>query len=357
MFASLLATLPLFAFTSVDLPVQPRIVGGQESPSCHFPGAVLISKERRRLCTGTLVHPKIVTTAGHCVNGEVVFGFGERGQYKKINGSCKESPEHTDMAYCLLEEEVNDVPIVPILMGCELDALQKDHLVTLVGFGDSADANGDGGIKRQVQTPIHAAIGEGGVAGEEILLGHAEKGSCNGDSGGPAYIDLRQIPGFKDRQGAGWRVFGATSRKGPGGGNCASTTVYGVLARMVPWIEKDSGIDITPCHDADGTWNPGSQCQGGSDPKAGGEWPQCEAGEPSGQSKTCEGRGKGTQTPAPKDDPPKTKTPPKQKGKEGSSQDKSEKPEKSRDSGCSLTDSPHTGWLSLLLFGLVRRRR
>lgn len=349
MFASLSATLTFVALTLTDVPVQPRIVGGQESPSCHFPSTVLISKDRRQLCTGTLVHPKIVTTAGHCVHGDVVFGFGERGQDNRVSGSCKESTEHTDLAYCLLDKEVTGVPIVPILMGCELQALKKAIPVTLVGYGNSADESGDGGIKRQVQTPIHAAMGEGGVSSEEILLGHADKGSCNGDSGGPAYIDLRQVPGFEDRQGAGWRVFGATSRKGPGGGNCASTTVYGVLAEMVPWIEKDSGIDITPCHDADGTWNPGPECVSGPDPKAGGEWPRCEAGSASIQSKTCEGRSTDSE---PTQEPPKVSTP---SGKD-STQDDNKKPEPPKDSGCSLTGSPYAGGLALGLLLFVRRR-
>jgi MYXO-CTERM domain-containing protein len=30
----------------------------------------------------------------------------------------------------------------------------------------------------------------------------------------------------------------------------------------VPWIEENSGVDITPCHDVDGTWNPTPACQG-----------------------------------------------------------------------------------------------
>lgn len=270
-----------------SVPADLRIVGGELSKTCSFPSAVQIKRGGRMHCTGTLVHPEIVTTAQHCLGRSLTATFGERGEHKSIPLTCKSFRGGGDMAYCKLSEPVNDVPIVPILMGCELEALQKGVDIALVGFGNSSNNAGDGGVKREVITPIHAPIGEGGVGDVEILLGHSKKGSCNGDSGGPAYIDLRTVDGFKDKPGAGWRSFGITSRKGPGGGNCASTTVYGVTAKIVEWIEKDSGIDVTPCFDADGTWSPGPDCGGFPDPQAGGSWPACDPGKLSPPSQTC----------------------------------------------------------------------
>lgn len=264
-----------------------RIVGGEETKACNFPSALFIKEEGDSRCTGTLVHPQIVTTAEHCVGGFMTFGFGDHGEFGRVTGVCKASPDNTDMAYCKLTRPVKNIPIVPILMGCELEALKAGVMVSLVGYGNSANQSEDGGVKRDVETPIHDAPGESGAREDEILLGHAEKGSCNGDSGGPAYIDLRKVEGFKDKPGAGWRVFGVTSRKGPGGGNCASTSVYGIIAEMVPWIEEDSGIDITPCFDADGTWNPGPECKDFPEAQASGEWPSCEAKVNPGVSAVC----------------------------------------------------------------------
>lgn len=280
---SFLISLPAARSTEPTL----RIVGGEETKSCFFPSTLLIKEELESRCTGTLVHPQIVTTAKHCVGGFMTFGFGERGEYGRVTGVCKASPDNTDMAYCKLTKPVENVPIVPILMGCELSALESGVMVSLVGYGHSGDQAADGGVKRDVETPIHDAPGQSGAREDEILLGHAEKGSCNGDSGGPAYIDLRTVEGFKDKPGAGWRVFGVTSRKGPGGGNCASTSVYGIIANMVPWIEEDSGIDITPCFDADGTWNPGPDCKDFPEVQASGEWPSCEAKINLGGSAVC----------------------------------------------------------------------
>jgi MYXO-CTERM domain-containing protein len=61
----------------------------------------------------------------------------------------------------------------------------------------------------------------------------------------------------------------------------------------MPWMEgqlQQYGIDITPCHDSDGTWNPGPECFGfpyGPD-NAGGSWSDgCNSGELNGYSSMC----------------------------------------------------------------------
>lgn len=277
--------------------VQPYIVGGESVSSCNFPSCAVMNGDS--LCTATLIHPRVVTTAGHCINGlsntRTQFGFGDdaRSQSSTVDGTCKSVGQEpgADWAYCILDEPVTNVPIVPVLMGCEVEALKKGQDILLVGYGNSSMGSG-AGPKREVLTPIAANIGQGStdieaVYENEILVGHAEKGACGGDSGGPAYIDLRTVPGFKDKKGAGWRVFGITSRKGPGGGRCTSTSVYSLIHTIMPRIEQDLGEDATPCFDADGTWNPSEDCKGFPDPRAGGAWPDCSAGELSGYSHTC----------------------------------------------------------------------
>jgi MYXO-CTERM domain-containing protein len=55
------------------------------------------------------------------------------------------------------------------------------------------------------------------------------------------------------------------------------------------WFEDTTGIDLTPCHDADGTWNPGPDCTGiPMAPGVGsGSWPSCQPGELSGWAASC----------------------------------------------------------------------
>src|SRR4051812_35558048 len=48
------------------------IFGGQLATTCQWPTTVLLNG-----CTGTLVHPLIVTTAGHCGTNHRTATFGE----------------------------------------------------------------------------------------------------------------------------------------------------------------------------------------------------------------------------------------------------------------------------------------
>lgn len=236
-----------------------------------------------------------MTTAYHCLQGKtklsVVFGEDWKQPEIEVEAECAfeggAMAEGKDYAYCELSREITEVPIVPVLMGCELDALKKGVDVVPVGFGSTVPNQPKGEKKRQVTTPIANAMGQGGVSPNEILVGHKDKGSCQGDSGGPTYIDLRTVPEFKNKKGAGWRVFGITSRKGPGGSACASTTVYASIHSIVEKIEKEFDVDVTPCFDSDGTWNPGPNCKGFPDPEAGGSWKSCDPGKRSGYSHTC----------------------------------------------------------------------
>jgi hypothetical protein len=65
---------------------------------------------------------------------------------------------------------------------------------------------------------------------------------------------------------------------------------YVTMHSMIGWVETQTGMDFTPCHDADGTWNPGPECVGASQsadaPEVGAAWPGC-AGPLSGPSSTC----------------------------------------------------------------------
>jgi MYXO-CTERM domain-containing protein len=202
-----------------------------------------------------LVHPSIVTTAAHCGTNHKTAYFGETRanparsvpiDWCRTYSGARVPGHLTDWAFCKLKTPVRDLPIVPILMGCETEILKPGQKVVVAGFGANATGPDDGsGVKRWVETTINE-----GDMGHGIQVGGMGKAPCFGDSGGPAFVQLAD---------GSWRVFGIDSSGLSQ--DCRDGDRMALIHPAVPWIEKTSGIDITPCHDADGTWNPSRACK------------------------------------------------------------------------------------------------
>lgn len=253
-----------------------EVYGGTDVVSCGWPTTVSLGGS----CTGTLVHERVVVYAAHCGSsyssvrmGESIYGGPGRTVPTQ---SCRIKPGGgpgggDDIAYCVLAQAVDDVPIVPILMGCETeDYLQAGQTVTVVGFGE-ADT-GPYGVKREVTTVLNGITPAG-----EAHIGGGGKDSCQGDSGGPVFVQTDD---------GGWRVFGITSY----GSGCGGGGYYSMMHNGISWLEDETGFDLTPCHDVDGAWNPGPDCGGApmSPASGSGTWANgCSGGAAAGYSATC----------------------------------------------------------------------
>ena len=282
-----LATLTLCAWSplaladppELDAP-KPSIYGGANSETCAWPTAVSLDG-----CTGTLVHPEVVIYAAHCGASVSQVVLGEDGgsqaarridtEYCRINPAYNNGQSSgKDHAYCKLSEAVNDVPITPILMGCETTILTPGREVAVVGFGQ-ADIQPSFGTKSEVYTTLN------GISNDEASIGGGGEDACFGDSGGPVYVKLAAEAGGDDT----WRVFGIVSY---GAQDCLGPSSYSMMHTAMPWFESElasEGIDLTPCHDSEGNWEPTPQCQGFPlDPGTPyGSWANgCSAGAPLG---------------------------------------------------------------------------
>jgi hypothetical protein len=278
-----LLAIPVLARSVSD---GPRIVGGEPAPSCAFPSAIEIGG-----CTGTLVHPKVVITAWHCNVGGTsrTIKFGETSKSPSFTvgtEACKQIEngsiaEGRDFAFCVLEREVTNVPVVPILAGCEVEILKPGQEVWMVGFGTTSENGSDSGTKRFVNVEVNSID-----ANDVIHMGGDGKAGCYGDSGGPTYVQLED---------GSWRVFGVDS-DAENSSACGNPEIESMMHIGLEWFQSevrmiDPEIDLTPCFDDAGQWEPSEKC--GGFPleirTGGGSWDEgcADNVELSGPSSTC----------------------------------------------------------------------
>ena len=238
----------------LDEPVGPEdeneVWQGNETEPCAFPSVVRVSGGGG-LCTGSLIHPEIVLYAAHCGAQDKAIYFGDSQNSSKTRQVeyCKTYPGYnnvsTDWAYCKLAEPMFDIPITPVGFGCEINQYYgNNQQIMLVGFGNNEGDSGAGRKRWDWSYMSNANNGGFDVGGGGVGT------VCSGDSGGPAYI--RYDDGT-------WRVYGIASIKYDD--TCSSAPGRYAFARnAMQWVETDSGVDVTVCHDLNGDWNPGPYC-------------------------------------------------------------------------------------------------
>lgn len=165
-----------------------EITSGTEAAAA--PEVVVLTAAGRVECTGTLIAPRVVLTAAHCLQvplDQVGFGASPKAPVavRKLvaarpHASYDAATRANDFALLLMEEPA---PVAPITMAAPGLALSVGDTVRIVGFGQTGPTTADADRKREGVSVVSRV----GASDFELHPGPSQP--CFGDSGGPVFVD------------------------------------------------------------------------------------------------------------------------------------------------------------------------
>jgi endonuclease G len=253
---------------AVGLPASaraaPEVIGGSDAPPGAWPDAAAIYFRQPDStdvpqCSGVLVAPTVVLTAGHCdphvdaslgVLDNVLIGTSSLALPQDgetlaptLVASYPDSQQSIDITVIVLARAAIEAPRAIATGWARLDIVNGAP-IELVGYG-AIDRDGTTYIDALQQamttiTDFDCATSSGCNAAAqpagELGAGGMGIDTCPGDSGGPLYL----LAGY------GTYLAGITSRSYDNASYaCSEGGIYGRPDKIVAWIEQTAGTAVT----------------------------------------------------------------------------------------------------------------
>jgi trypsin len=236
------------------------IIGGAPAPNAGFPWLAEVIDVRGSevaQCTGTVVAPRLVLTAGHCVenmrtgtlreaSGFTVLTFAGLAATGEPNVSTvsgviayegfKRGVDAGDAALLALSAPVSAPPIA-LAIGAGAGQPTAGTAATIVGWGKTRfTQRGPSEALHSAETAVQASVWCHRYAppffahGELCALDPPSDatGACNGDSGGP--LLTAGVNGEPVEVGIAVHVYGRCSTRRP--------TVFTRVSSLAPWLDS-----------------------------------------------------------------------------------------------------------------------
>jgi hypothetical protein len=249
---------------------NPLIVGPDVQPATNTQFGIVVAiyydlaDGETYICTGTLMTPKVILTAGHCG-----CGFNYRVNFKQATRFTDTDHREVEGTPILFDQRVcrdgylgggNDLALIRLRVPLEVGAggyfggkvwdlrpsIPKGARLTVAGYGYTS-ANTIG-VRGKADIPVYsfacedASLANSCAPFSEMILAESGGGggvrtdTCGGDSGGPVFWSQEGRP----------RLIAVTSRAAPGlqddvAHHCGGGGIYTLLGRnsVQQWLEMN----------------------------------------------------------------------------------------------------------------------